>query len=200
MIGRVEQAGRRHAASPPQGGHAKSYRLAAGLRRHSYTATRTTATVSAWRRPALARIYLGAGRAAEVLGCTQAWLSRLRSEDPDFPDHAVEIHESKAVFLGWLERSVVAYRDRRHSRQGRPGQARPAGHPPEVYVGINQVAQLLDVTRSRALQLRATDPHFPPPQVQLQERTRVRDGYDAVTARAYATQRHPRPGRPPKSG
>jgi hypothetical protein len=169
-------------------------------RRHSYTATPTTVTVSAGRRPALARTYLGAGRVAEALGCTQTWLWHLRSEDPDFPDHAVEVHEPKAVFLGWLERSVVAYRQRRRLRGGRPGQPRPAGHPPQVYIGINKVAQLLDVTRSRALQLRASDPQFPPARVQLQERTRVRDGYDEGSARAYATQRlHPRPGRPPKS-
>lgn len=200
MSGGVEPAGGRRAASPSQGEHARPFHLTLGLRRHSYTAARTTATVSSRRRPALARTYLGAGRVAEALGCTQAWLSHLRSEDPDFPGHTVEIHEPKAVFLGWLERSVMAYRQRRRSRGGRPGQARLPGHPPEVYVGINQVAQLLDVTRSRALQLRANDPHFPPPQIQLRERTRVRDGYDEATARAYATQRHPRPGRPPKSG
>jgi hypothetical protein len=197
---RFEQAGRRVATSHPQAAHARRYHLAAGLRRSGYAATPRTATVSEWRRQALARIYLGASRVAEALGCTQTWLARLRSEDPDFPAHAVEIHEPKAVFLGWPERSIIAYRQRRHARQGRPGPARPASRPPEVYVGINQVAQLLEVTRSRALQLRASDPRFPPPRVQLQERTRLRDGYGDREARAYAAQRHPRPGRPPKSG
>ncbi len=69
-------------------------------------------------RAALTRTYLGVSRAAEILGCTQGWLWRLRSEDPDFPAHAVEIHEPKAVFHGWTERSMRAYRTRRTSRHG----------------------------------------------------------------------------------
>jgi hypothetical protein len=144
----------------------------------------------------LARTYLGAGRAAEILGCTQGWLWRLRNEDPDFPGHSVEIHEPKAVFLGWTERSIRAYRVRRSARQGRLGDARPSHPSPAVFIGVNRVAELLEVTRSRVLQLRVSDPRFPPAKVELLERTRVREGYDEAAAAAYARQRNPRPGRP----
>jgi hypothetical protein len=68
-----------------------------------------------------------------------------------------------------------------------------------VFIGVNRVAELLDVTRSRVLQLRDSDPWFPHPAVKLLERTRVRDGYDETDARAYAQQRSPRPGRPGKT-
>jgi hypothetical protein len=153
-------------------------------------------------RAALTRTYLGASRAAEILGCTQGWLWRLRSEDPDFPPHAVEIHEPKAVFLGWTERSMQAYHARRRARHGRPaastrlGSARPS---PAVFIGVNRVADLLGVTRSRALQLRDSDPRFPRADIKLLERTRIREGYDETAARDYAGRRSPRPGRRSKA-
>jgi predicted DNA-binding transcriptional regulator AlpA len=150
-------------------------------------------------RATLTRTYLGAGRAAEILGCTQGWLWRLRNEDPDFPSHGVEIHEPRAVFLGWTERSMLAYQARRSARQGRLGDARSSHPSPAVLIGVNRVAELLEVTRSRVLQLRVSDPRFPPPKVELLERTRVREGYDETAAAAYARQRNPRPGRPARS-
>lgn len=147
-------------------------------------------------RAALTRTYLGVSRAAEILGCTQGWLWRLRSEDPDFPAHAVEIHEPKAVFHGWTERSMRAYRTRRTSRHGQRGSdARSPRPSPEVFIGVNRVAELLDVTRSRVLQLRDSDPRFPRAEVRLLERTRVREGYNETAARDYASQRSPKPWR-----
>jgi hypothetical protein len=125
-------------------------------------------------------------------------LWRLRSEDPDFPPAAVEIHEPRAVFLGWTQRSMQSYRARRLARHGRPAAtARPglAHAAPAVCIGVNRVAELLDVTRSRTLQLRDSDPRFPTADVQLLERTRVREGYKEAAARAYADRRSPRPGR-----
>jgi hypothetical protein len=136
------------------------------------------------------------GRAAEILECTQGWLWWLRNEDPDFPGHSVEIHEPKAVFLGWTERSMHAYQARRSARQGRLGDVRSSHPSPAVFIGVNRVAELLEVTRSRVLQLRVSDPRFPPPKVELLERTRVRGGYDEATAAAYARERNPRRGRP----
>ncbi len=65
-----------------------------------------------------------------------------------------------------------------------------------MFIGVNRVAELLDVSRSRVLQLRVSDPQFPRPKVELLERTRVREGYDETAAAAYARQRRPRPGRP----
>ena len=151
------------------------------------------------RRGALTRTYLGASRAAEILGCTQGWLWRLRSQDPDFPGHSVEIHEPRAVFLGWTEQSIRAYAARRRSRHGRPGDARSPRPSPSAFIGVNRLAELLHVTRSRVLQLRDSDPRFPSPAVKLLERTRVREGYHERSARDYASQRTPRPGRPGKT-
>jgi predicted DNA-binding transcriptional regulator AlpA len=148
------------------------------------------------RRRALTRTYLGASRAAEVLGCTQGWLWRLRSQDPDFPPHSLEIHEPKAIFLGWTEQSIHAYDTRRRARHGRPGDARSARPSPAGFIGVNRIAELLHVTRSRVLQLRAGDPRFPRAAVKLLERTRIREGYDERAARDYASQRTPTPGRP----
>jgi hypothetical protein len=153
-------------------------------------------------RAALTRTYLGAGRAAELLGCTQGWIWRLRSEDPDFPGHAVEIHEPKTVFYGWTEQSMRAYRQRRLARQGRPGPAPAAGArraSPAVLIGVNRIAELLGVTRSRVLQLRGSDPKFPHAMVKLLERTRIREGYREAAVHDYARQRSPRPGRPRKT-
>jgi hypothetical protein len=151
-------------------------------------------------RAALARTYLGVSRAADILGCTQGWVWRLRSEDPDFPGHSVEIHEPRTAFLGWTEKSLQAYRTRRRSRHGRPGPDAGSPRPsPAVFIGVNRVAELLDVSRSRVLQLRASDPRFPRAEIRLLERTRVREGYDETAARAYATQRSARPGRPSKT-
>jgi predicted DNA-binding transcriptional regulator AlpA len=147
-------------------------------------------------RGALTRTYLGASRAAEILGCTQGWLWRLRSQDPDFPGHSIEIHEPKAVFVGWTEQSIRAYDARRRARQGRRGDARSLRPPPATFIGVNRVAELLHVTRSRVLQLRDSDPGFPSPAIKLLERTRVREGYHEPAARDYASQRTPRPGRP----
>jgi len=151
------------------------------------------------RRRALTRTYLGASRVAEALGCTQGWLWRLRSQDPDFPGHSVEIHEPKASFLGWAEKSIRSYDTRRRSRHGRPGEARSARPSPAVFIGVNRIAELLHVTRSRVLQLRDGDPRFPRAAVKLLERTRVREGYDERAARDYARQRTPTPGRPAKA-
>jgi hypothetical protein len=131
-----------------------------------------------------------------MLGCTQGWLWHLRNEDPDFPGHSVEIHEPKAIFPGWTEKSMRAYRARRRARQGRLGDAGSLRPSPAVFIGVNRVAELLDVTRSRVLQLRVSDPQFPRPKVELLERTRVREGYAETAAAAYARQRRPRPGRP----
>jgi hypothetical protein len=89
-----------------------------------------------------------------------------------------------------------AYQARRSARQGRLGDARSSHPSPAVFIGVNRVAELLEVTRSRVLQLRVSDPRFPPPKVELLERTRVRGGYDETAAAAYARQRNPRPGRP----
>jgi hypothetical protein len=55
-----------------------------------------------------------------------------------------------------------------------------------VFIGVNRIAALLEVTRSRVLQLRVSDPRFPPAKVELGERTRVREGYDQAAAAAYA--------------
>jgi len=151
------------------------------------------------RRRALTRTYLGASRAAEVLGCTQGWLWRLRSQDPDFPAHSVEIHEPKAAFLGWTEKSIHAYDERRRARHGRPGDAKSARPAPAVFIGVNRIAELLQVTRSRVLQLRDSDPQFPPATVKLLERTRIREGYHERAACDYAKQRTPTPGRPAKA-
>lgn len=152
-----------------------------------------------WGRAALTKTYLGAGRAAEIQGCTQGWLWRLRSEDPDFPGHSVEIREPRAIFLGWTEEAMRAYRARRRSRRGRPGNAGSPRPSPAVFIGVNRIAELLDVTRSRVLQLRDSDPRFPRSEARLLERTRVREGYDEKSAHAYARQRSPRPGRPGKT-
>jgi hypothetical protein len=151
-------------------------------------------------RVALARTYLGVSGAAEALGCTQGWLWRLRSEDPDFPTPSVEIHEPRAVFPGWSQRSIQAYGKRRRARGGRPGPAvRSPQAAPAVFIGVNRLAELLDVTRARVLQLRDSDPQFPHAQVKLLERTRVREGYDETAARGYANRRSSRPGRPAKA-
>jgi hypothetical protein len=150
------------------------------------------------RRGALTRTYLGASRAAEVLGCTQGWLWRLRSQDPDFPGHSVEIHEPKVTFLGWTKQSIHAYDARRRARGGRPGNAKSAQPEPAVFIGVNRIAELLQVTRSRVLQLRDMDPQFPQATVKLLERTRIREGYDEQAARDYARQRTPTRGRPAK--
>jgi hypothetical protein len=124
----------------------------------------------------------------------------LRSEDPDFPSPGVEIHEPQAVFPGWSERSIKAYGKRRQARGGRPGpRARSAQAAPAVFIGVNRLAKLLDITRTRVLQLRDSDPQFPHAHVKLLERTRTREGYDEAAAGDYANRRSPRPGRPAKA-
>jgi hypothetical protein len=120
----------------------------------------------------------------------------LRGQDRDFPGYNVEIHEPKATFYGWTEKSIQAYDARRRARHGRPGNAKSPRPEPAVFIGVNRIAELLQVTRSRILQLRGTDPQFPRPAVKLLERTRVREGYDEAAARDYARRRSPRPGRP----
>jgi hypothetical protein len=68
-----------------------------------------------------------------------------------------------------------------------------------AFIGVNRLAELLGVTRARVLQLRDSDPQFPPAQVKLLERTRAREGYEEAAARDYAGRRSPRPGRPAKA-
>jgi hypothetical protein len=145
-------------------------------------------------RGAVAEHYVGAEKAAEILGYTSRHVRGLRARGL-FPAPEVGIEEAKSVRVGW--RRTTIERLRRHLRD-------PAAHAfprvtvaPARYLGMSVVAQRFGFTTSRGYQRAGAD-DFPPHTVELEQPGGVHKGWDATIVDEYAPRLNRAPGRPAK--